>query len=151
VDFGKDQRKEPALKLQVDLKNPPVSLGIKEIPFRIKAHDPRRFPAYERHWKEADPSSSEWLYDEVDREEEVFLHRVGDKPQVKLVADRIALYPEDKVCVFPGGVLKAEQTDHILLDNVQHIQLLHSLASVSEETTFTISASWDRLARSGVS
>jgi hypothetical protein len=150
-DFRKLQRKEPTFKPPVDLKNPPVSLGIKEIPFRIKAHDPRRFPEYERHWKEADPSSSEWLYDEVDREEEVFLHRIGEKPHVQVVSHHIPRYPEDKVCVFPGGLLKAEQTDHILVDNVQHIQLLHSLASVSEETTFTFSASWDRVARSGVS
>ena len=52
----------------------PFLLGTKEIPFTIKAHDPRKMKKYNKNWKDLAKDCG-WKYNQSKQKEEVFLHR----------------------------------------------------------------------------
>lgn len=151
-DFGRNQR--IAYKPKAD----DFYFGKKEIPFRIKAQDPRLSRKYQRNWESADTTSPEWTYSEADLEEDVFLHRLGQRPPVEQIRDCIARVSEDKLPTAGqarrtgGGRMaqnfEAEITGSVILQKEGDIHLFHLLDG---RMSYDIAAQWDKANRSGVS
>lgn len=135
-------------------------LGEKEIPFRIQAHDPRLFPKYKANWE--DPANSGWNYDAAERDEEVFLHRIGKSPQWKNLSSVIPRVANDKVPNIPDTTGDScssyfdmsDATDAIIIEDPKQLELVITLAMVCTYTTRAslakITAVWDKKTRSGI-
>jgi hypothetical protein len=74
-----------------------IYLGTKVIPFRIKAHDPRKMKMFQKNWARLEGTSPEWIYDEAEAEEEVFLRRLGTYPSLEMILGSIPILREDKI------------------------------------------------------
>ena len=132
--------------------------GQKEIPFTVVAHDPRRLKQYEQAWIsgpiigqfENNPEDNEirWAYDEGDRQNEVFLHRLGGSPKFESLERIMAVGP-----VLGGNSLhqiRPDDTDDdaiLLTDN--HYLLFHFLTA--NRGKVDIKATWNKSNQSGVS
>jgi hypothetical protein len=126
--------------------------GEKTIPFRIKAHDPRLFKEYKKNWEAADTNSPEWTYDEADREEEVFLHRIGKSPKLRNFLKIISNVSEDKIPESGSTIYEKDKTDAILIDEPQHIELIRLLSEDSIQGSHClVTSEWNKTFRCGVS
>jgi len=74
-----------------------VCLGTKTIPFRIKAHDPRKMDAFKKRWAENENKSPGWKYDEAEMEHDTFRHRIGSRPTLRMILASIPIVPEDEI------------------------------------------------------
>jgi hypothetical protein len=168
-DFGKMQ------VLEYKPRAGDFYFGKKEIPFRIKSHDPRLFHEYKTNWESADENSPEWVYNEAEMEEDTFRHRLGTHPEIVRILECIPTVSEDKIKktglvrksnVDPrfsqnrAGNTKnpalAEETNAIIIQKQSHIQLfmaLYEMVPRREQgiTTSDVVAEWDTSSRSGVS
>ena len=127
--------------------------GEKEIPFAIKAHDPREFETFKKYWDD----NPQLEYDEAEREEEVFLHRVGQSPNLSTLSSLIALCPKDqvaktgKLAYTMSSDISANETDAIIIDDSRHATLIHGLNRLTiSERCLIVTASWNKHARSGI-
>jgi len=139
----------------------PYVVGEKEIPFRIVAHDPRLFEDFKDNWEDAGDSTSspEWYYDEAERQEEVFLHRIGRAPKWSNVFRALPLVAEKNVPRTSSslwkynGVVK-DSSDAVIIDDPQQYQLLCYIAKVAgtneeADTWFKIHATWHKESKLG--
>jgi hypothetical protein len=135
--LGKDQAM-PLKKTDVrDL----FQFGQKEILFTIKAHDPRQNDKYKKFWNQ----NPEFQYDEADREEEVFLHLVGNSPQLNNLSKVIAKQKRDKI---------SDNDDAIIFEDSRLVTLIYGLVEtirtgIVPTSCVHIKASWNKQARSG--
>jgi hypothetical protein len=140
-------------------------LGQKEIPFRIKAHDPRLFEKYKENWEEDDGfGSSGWNYDDAEREEEVFLHRLGKSPNFRNIINSIPQVANenipttfDKDGSYPSGIddwKVQDATDAVIIEDPEQLQFVYLTASIGklrrENNDIEVNASWDKELRQGV-
>eukprot|EP00557_Chaetoceros_sp_GSL56_P014231 CAMPEP_0176484956 /NCGR_PEP_ID=MMETSP0200_2-20121128/4783_1 /TAXON_ID=947934 /ORGANISM="Chaetoceros sp., Strain GSL56" /LENGTH=414 /DNA_ID=CAMNT_0017881569 /DNA_START=147 /DNA_END=1388 /DNA_ORIENTATION=+ len=77
-DFEKCQS-EPYEPVEGD-----VLFGSREIAFKVKAHDPRKFEKFSKFWKDHE-GSPEWEYDEAEMEYDFFRHRIGKRPTLSMI------------------------------------------------------------------
>jgi hypothetical protein len=142
-----------------------VPLGEKVIPFRLQAHDPRKFDAYKESWEQ-----NNWTYNEADMEEELFLHRFGDRPTLDMLLDSLPILKD----IPETGVVKptdltyntasAVETEAMILDKHSHKALLEVLQGFSsfgkgrstvrdihDGALGDMTAKFDKVTRSGVS
>lgn len=128
-----------------------VFLGTRVIPFRIKAHDPRKMKRFQTTWSDYEGSSAEWIYEQAEMEHDVFRYRIGNRPSLQMILKSIPvvredLIPEDGVFVpidderderqDGGHNVLEDDTDAILVDCKDRI-LLQELISFQ-------SIGWDR-------
>lgn len=153
-DFEKEQSKP--YKPQVG----DVSLGMKVIPFTIKARDPRKLGSVAKYWEENEGTPG-WVYDEAEMEHDFFLHVIGKRPTMRYILQSIPVKKKD--CIPETGKIhrsytvdddpSATEADALLLDDQDHLKLLRELwAMVSDgydETGLRISASWNQTERKG--
>ena len=151
VASEKDLEKQPGFLNDVNKEDGSCFLGEKEIPFRIKAHDPRLFEKYKANWE----GNSGWDYDDAEREEEVFLHRIGKSPNPANVLKVIPRVANEKV---PNTIARSraqDETDAIIIEDPKQLQLLLTIVSLqkdcfNEMLSLGIAASWDKESRRGV-
>ena len=138
--------------------------GQKDIPFRIKAHDPRLFDAYKKNWEDNNDNTSEWKYDAKEIEEEVFLHRVGKAPKLANLLQSISLVKEENIPSKPSKGLPfakgrdiytiRDATEAVIIDNPNHVQLISLLDGGHHGDALynwiDVTASWDKDSRTGV-
>ena len=152
------------------------SLGEKIIPFRIVAHDPRKFDKFKQRWMENE-NDPKWSYSAAEMEEDVFRHRLGKHPLISVILSSLPIVSPDKipetgslirhVSSYDGEVrepqqLSADESDAIIVENRNDVALLRELAnfasigleyqtvSVSTPLDGDIVATWNTAARSGV-
>lgn len=119
LDLGKVQSK-PFTPLQSDLY-----LGEKIIPFQLKAHDPREFCEFKQAWEK-----DQWIYDQAQMEEDLFLHRFGDRPTLQMILASIPVCKEIPKAGFvrpvplAGERISAAETEALLLEEHNHKALL---------------------------
>jgi hypothetical protein len=137
-----------------------LALGEKVIPFRLRAHDPRKFDAYKQSWEE-----NNWTYSEADMEEELFLHRFGDRPTLNMILASLPILKNIPKTGFvnPTGrhvniIASAVETEAMILDKHSHkalLETLHEFGTFDEgrlsPVSGNITAKFDKVARSGVS
>ena len=133
--------------------------GHKEISFRVKAHDPRLFDAFKKNWEDDYQSRTEWHYDEAEREEEVFLHRIGTSPRLRNIMKMIPHVAEGKIPLSSDDIetigrdlyAKRDVTDAILIENSKDVQLISLLGSLdgSSNRWSDITATFDTNSRKG--
>ena len=95
-DFGKVQA-EPCKPQQGD-----VFLGTKQVTFRIKAHDPREMERYDDSWLSAGEDQPEWQFSEEDMREDLFRHRFGEHPTLRMILASISILKESDLPVDGG-------------------------------------------------
>ena len=128
--------------------------GIKEeIPFTVVAHDPRLVKKYKQAWSflpingpsEHNPDDYErrWTYDEGNRQNEVFLHRLGGSPKLASLMKIVAV----------GPVSGKDKNDDAILLKENHYLLFNFLMSSGNGKIgkVDIKASWSKSNKSGVS
>ena len=137
-------------------------LGQKEIPFRINAHDPRLFEKYKPNWEENGSDNSGWQYDDAEREEEVFLHRIGKSPTFSNILNSIPHVANDNIPnefktsqAYSTGLSHwdmQDTTDAIIIENPQQLQFVSAITSLfdSRQKVIQITASWDKESRCGI-
>lgn len=74
-----------------------IYLGSKRIPFRIKVHDPRKMEMFRDNWEQFERTSPEWTYDEATAEEEMFHHRFGTLPSLRMILGSIPVLEEKRI------------------------------------------------------
>jgi SNF2-related domain len=121
------------------------TFGEKTIPFRIHAHDPRLFSHFKSKWEE----NPNWEYNEAEREEEVFLHLVGKSPSLETLMEKMAYASDDKIPKTGESKEERDQTDAVIVDSPNDINLITILSSRGVREYSFISASWDKQLRSG--
>jgi SNF2 family DNA or RNA helicase len=141
VDLSKNQATPPD---EVELKEM-YFFGEKQIPFRIHAHDPRKFDRHNQKWA----NNPAWHYDEADREEEVFQHIMGGSPKFTTLLEKIAYSSEDKIPESGEAYEEMDETDAILIDDPSHVNLISILNSGANDCLVT-KASWNKQLRAGV-
>ena len=95
-DFGKVQA-EPFEPQQGD-----VFLGTKKVTFRIKAHDPREMEKYDDSWLSAAEDHPEWQFIEEEMREDLFRHRFGERPTLRMILASISILKESDMPVDGG-------------------------------------------------
>ena len=155
-----------------------VSLGTKNIQFRIKARDPRKMqgndaPAGRQsvadRWQNYEGKDSEsegcWKYDAAEMEEDFFLHRIGKKPTITNILAALPIASGENIpdttdpndwgferntsTRVPFSFMECEA---MLLDDPEHIQLLWQIhSSIKGSFSYDVDATWDREKRKGVS
>jgi hypothetical protein len=154
-DFEKDQS-SPYKPVEGD-----VLLGSKEIPFKVKAHDPRKFEKFSKYWKENE-GSADWEYDEAEMEYDFFRHRIGKRPTISMILLSIPVTKSDSIPdsgafeqrVFCLTEPSVNETEALLLDNQDDLKLLRELwpfVSDCFSLGLDITASWNKSERKGVS
>ena len=152
-----------ASNTKIDLRPPePYVVGVKEIPFRIIAHDPRLFKEFKNKWEDSGDSTSSpgWHYDEAERQEEVFLHRIGRAPRWSNVFRALPLVAEKDVpktsiyMMTHNEETKTDSSDAVIIDDPQQYQLLYYIAKLAEtnketDTWFKVSATWHKESKLG--
>lgn len=139
--LSKNQATAPTEEEMKDL----YFFGEKQIPFRMHSHDPREFSEYRSKWSQ----NSNWQYDESDRDEETFLHLLGKSPTIRNVYNRVACSPSDKIPKNGSNAANIDNTDAVLIDDPNHINLIHMLSIENVADHTTVSATWDKELRSG--
>jgi hypothetical protein len=154
-DFGKTQLKpyKPSVG--------DVILGEKMFHFTIKAHDPRKFRDTGKYWKRNE-GKPEWVYDEVEMEEDFFRHQIGKKPTIESVLQAVPVLNE--VPEYNGDVRKGRQyqtskspaiteANALLLETKSDLNLLHELylLDASNFIGLRTCAEWNKELRKGVS
>jgi hypothetical protein len=141
--------------------------GQKDIPFRIKAHDPRLFDVYKKNWEDNNNNNnntSEWKYDAKEIEEETFLHRVGKAPKLAIFLQSVSFVNEENIPSEPPKGLPfargrdiytiRDATEAVIIDDPNNVQLLSLLAAGQQgDTSYKwtdVTASWDKDSRTGV-
>ncbi|KAG7339454.1 swf/snf family helicase [Nitzschia inconspicua] len=121
--------------------------GGKEFSFRIHAHDPRLFPKYQKNWEQ-----NKWNYDEEDRDEEVFQHRIGKSPELSHFAKQISCSSAENiprtVSGDSEGGLSPDNTDAVIMDDPREVSLIQALGKWPPNFC-VVSATWDKALRSG--
>jgi hypothetical protein len=139
-------------------------LGQREIPFRIKAHDPRLFEKYKENWEDDGFGSSGWNYDDAEREEEVVLHRLGKSPNCSNIIDSIPHVAKenipttfDKDSFYSSRIddwKVQDATDAVIIEDPEQLQFVYLIASIGrldgKNTSIEVNASWDKESRRGV-
>jgi SNF2-related domain len=146
-----------------------IFLGTKEISFRLHVRDPTTMAAFSARWKE---NSDKWVYDDIDQHEELFYHRLGDRPDLTTLLASIPIASEDKIPkdgkanAKSSLAVSAEETECVLLDHPGDLRLLEQIYQgdqnfgANDKKTFyerhrwlfgDLSATWDRDIRKGVS
>ena len=135
-------------------------LGEKEISFRIKAHDPRLFDEYKTKWEENSSGNSAWIYDQADRDEEVFLHRIGRSPTFDNIQNMIPRVGNENI---PDKVDSShtcrnnerDGTDAMIIEDPEELNLVYGLSglfqpdSSLDSPSLKIAATWDKASRKG--
>ena len=73
-----------------------ILLGTKEIAFSLHTHDPRTMQCFSKRWRE-NQNKPGWHYDETQQHEELFQHRLGKRPDLKVLLASIPILPSDKI------------------------------------------------------
>lgn len=113
-DFEKVQS-EPYKRQEGD-----VYLGEKVINFGIFAHDPRQHKQYKKNWKQSGLS-----YDEKEMQHDLFRHRFGERPSIKMILASVPVHEQVKpsrtsfhlqnTCFYPqSGASLAVQNENAL-------------------------------------
>ncbi|KAG7344196.1 DNA/RNA helicase, superfamily II, SNF2 family protein [Nitzschia inconspicua] len=141
--LGKRQSVPPQEKHLKDM----YYFGEKEFSFRIHAHDPRLSPKYQKNWEQND-----WHYDEADRDEEVFEHRIGKSPHLINFSKMISCSSVENipkvVSESSESRISPDDTDAIIIDDPEIVNFLQVLGQWPHECC-VVSASWDKTLRSG--
>ncbi len=135
-------------------------LGEKEISFRIKAHDPRLFDEYKTKWQENSSDNSAWHYDQADRDEEVFLHRIGRSPtfdNIQRIFPHVANenIPDKIDGSNPRPNNERDGTDAIIIEDPREQNLVYGLSGLFisdsnlDSPCLKIAATWDKTSRKG--
>jgi hypothetical protein len=154
-DFGKTQSKP------FDPSVGDIFLGEKIIPFKIKANDPRTFRDVGKYWKRNE-GKPEWVYDEVEMEEDFFRHQIGKMPELKSILNAVPV--RDEIPEFTGDLRKGstyrpgkspsiKESNALLLEQKSDLNLLHELfwLHVTKSVGVVTSAEWNKELRKGVS
>mmetsp|Transcript_35964 Transcript_35964/g.83931 ORF Transcript_35964/g.83931 Transcript_35964/m.83931 type:complete len:798 (-) Transcript_35964:2396-4789(-) len=162
-DFNKDQG--------ISRLPPPASnyllFGTKEIPFRIRSHDPRNFTSkrWKKNWEE-----EKWSFSLEEMNYETWLHRIGVNPKLESIIRLLPVVddssiPTDGEFYQPivherkGSLaVSAEETNAILIHDFHHKNLLHALYmddgnrfnGLERRTVCTISSTWNKAHRKGI-
>mmetsp|Transcript_17991 Transcript_17991/g.26380 ORF Transcript_17991/g.26380 Transcript_17991/m.26380 type:complete len:1495 (-) Transcript_17991:800-5284(-) len=117
-----------------------VFLGTKTLPFRIKSHDPRTMAPFQSYWSEEGQT-----YDQSEMDEDMFKHRIGEYPLLKMLLSSIPIVAEgdipktgtvrNPVTTQISGSWRwtseppaaAHETEAILLESLNHRVLLEEL------------------------
>lgn len=153
-DFGKTQLTPYQPKVG------DVVLGEKTIHFTIKAHDPRKCRDTGKYWKRNE-GKPEWVYDEVEMEEDFFRHQIGKMPTIESVLQAVPVLNE--VPEYKGDVRKGRQygtskspaiteANALLLEKKSDLHLLHELylLDASNFIGLRTCAEWNKELRKGV-
>lgn len=155
-DFDKNQLK----KYNPSLGD--VYLGEKIIPFTIKTHDPRKFRDTGKYWMR-NAGKPEWIYDEVEMEEDFFRHHIGKNPTLLSILQAVPV--RDKVPDYTGDLRKETtfrsinspcitESDAFLLENKPDLNLLLELYHLHDKSNCVgceTHAEWSKDTRRGVS
>lgn len=154
-DFGKTQSR-PFSPSVGD-----ILLGKKTIPFKIKANDPRTFRDVGKYWKRNE-GKPEWVYDEVEMEEDFFRHQIGKRPELMSILKAVPV--RNEIPEFKGDLRKGMQyrpekspsiheSNALLLEQKSDLNLLYELYLLHETKSVGVvtSAEWNKELRKGVS
>lgn len=107
-----------------------------------------------------------WIYNEGQQYEELFQHRLGERPDLNVLLSSLPIMEKDKI-VKDGvaGRISADETEAVLLDNSRDAKLLEQIyrftSTFGENTGHRdepypwlfgdMLANWDQQTRKGVS
>ena len=150
-------------------------LGTRTFSFRLRAHDPRKMNEFAKYWKENEGSAG-WNYCEKEMEQELFDHRFGSHPTLKMLIASTPIVDEDQIPIDGSRIVTrdlpsssspcltgAADTEAILWDR-QAVTLCQAIretspsfgnresrsADVFDELDGDISATWNKEERQGV-
>mmetsp|Transcript_23273 Transcript_23273/g.55031 ORF Transcript_23273/g.55031 Transcript_23273/m.55031 type:complete len:1470 (-) Transcript_23273:218-4627(-) len=161
-DLEKDQATSTNRKINPMAE--PFLLGQKDVLFQIKAHDPRLFEKWKAIWVDDGHRSSEWRYDDADREEEVFLHRLGKSPKFYNIIRMLPFVTNENIpkdCeTFRTNYRRVndqkaqDATDAIVIEDEKEFEFLYRIVSLGSiwhgENPIEVNASWNKGLRSGI-
>ncbi len=145
-----------------------ISLGTKEINFRIKARDPRKIQPFQKKWEELEGKQGGWVYNEKEMRYDFFRHRIGQRPEVSTLLHAIPVLAEDKIPDSGRTELtmirhrhdntdevSGFETEALLLDDRNDKKLLEELhnffALADPKLKGQINAKWNQRTQKGVS
>jgi len=149
-----------------------ILLGTKSIPFRLKVRDPRQMKLFRKEWEER-----RWEYDVKEWEEDLFNHRFGQRPTLKMIFYSIPILEENKLPTdwdpgyrwdpkyerYPHSARReypgcASETEALLIQDRNHrliLLLLHIMQQDLDRTSaalnVNIEAKWSKETSNGVS
>jgi len=154
-DFGKEQS-EPFTPKPED-----ILLGTKEISFRLKSHDPRQMQTFRTKWQ----ANPEWTYDENEMRDELFKHRLGNRPTLERILASIPVVKEDKIpddghseqlsesriSVIETEAVLVDEHDDVLIEIFRNNRRFgHAAREYGQWLHGDIRATWDSTAQKGV-
>jgi len=157
---------------QYTLRRGDIFLGTKTIHFRLKVRDPRRMKLFRKEWEDG-----RWEYDVKEWEEDLFNHRFGRRPTLKMIFYSIPILEESKLpndwdpdyscdpnyqhnpdrshTEYPGS---ASETETLLIQDRNHRLVLLLLQIMQQDydrtsavLNFNIEATWSKETSTGVS
>lgn len=143
-------------------------MGTKNIPFRIKARDPRKINPYDAKWKELEGQEG-WIYNEKEMKHDFYRHRITKKPKILMLLNNMAVFQEDKIpdrgsIILPSSSLvgrnigdeySALETEALIIDDQNHRLILQYLyntrTNLNQVLFYNLEANWDEKSQIGVS
>ena len=136
----------------------------KEVPFRIRARDPRKMKRFKSRWEQYENTSPGWTYSQAAMEKEVYEHRLGGIVEtttiLRLVSPlQVDKLPEDGqfehegIMNEPDRKYSAFETDSIIFEDHKSISLFLALemnCGLGKAIPIEISSSWNEQQRQGV-
>lgn len=165
VASTKDFQKEQSKKYEVETGD--AILGTKDIPFTVKAHDPRKLEVISNYWTENE-GSPKWVYSEADMENDFYRHRIGKQPTLLYILQSIPVTENDAIPeggdprrndIYIGGNESEQkpsvcENEAILLENKADLSLLQEVyffGSSDSVIGTTLTSTWNKTRRNGVS